>query len=532
MKNLLSFLRGVTLFNFRAKPAYADGVGDVFEVLEQFSGVIGIARDIYKKFRETSFEELNNKADNNDKEAQYLLGLLYYFGARYDGDKFERALTSMLASSGSYVTEIKKNPDKAMSLFRQSAAQEYAPAKFMVANMYCSNAYGTYSQAVPLYKEAYDGGVYYAAYNLGVIYRYGMGDVPENPTEALGYFKKAAKKHNIPEAYYELGGMYHKGEGVNKDENSAVQSWKNAANRGYAPAKYKVAKKLQNKEEAKDLYLEAAAPSQAYPNGYAPAQVALGILYKRSENKEEKDKARDFFSKAAEQDNAYALWLLGDYYRKEGNEKEALNKYKQAAKLGSAVSQYRLALIWDKKNKASDAWDLCRKAADQGLPDAQRQLAGWYERGYGVKEQDYVKAYTYYCLSYKCGDKEDKETAVKKMEKLREEIESSFWNLWGYAGEVKKAKVSKAQVEEAEKEAEKLYNAIQERIKYEKRQSVSLLDVDEKELDALNKQDEEENKSPRWLRKVRKHKKFFAVKFLQLIGALVGLGIVIYMLIK
>ena len=77
-----------------------------------------------------------------------------------------------------------------------------------------------------------------AQYNLGVMYAKGRG-VERNEAKAVELLTLAADKGDA-NAQLNLGIMYAKGRGVDKDEVKAFQLWERAAEQGHASAQSQV----------------------------------------------------------------------------------------------------------------------------------------------------------------------------------------------------------------------------------------------------------------------------------------------------
>ena len=113
-----------------------------------------------------TFEEFRLKAEKNDSEAQYKLGVCYANG--------------------------------------QGVAKDMA-------------------QAVTWYRKAAEQGFALAQYNLGFCYSHGEG-VGKDQVQAARWYRKAAAL-GLTNAQYNLGNLYYRGEGVAKDEVEAYAYW-------------------------------------------------------------------------------------------------------------------------------------------------------------------------------------------------------------------------------------------------------------------------------------------------------------------
>ena len=146
-----------------AAPAMAiPGVDWVTEKL------LGTAWDYFTR---TPLDEMKEKAEKGDAQAQYTLGLMYYEGK-----------------------EVSKNYPEALKWIRRAAEeQEYVDAQFF----------------------------------LGYMYYEGIG-TPQNYSEAARWTRKAAEQGHAT-AQYNLGHMYEKGEGVKQDKEEA-KKWYRKSN--------------------------------------------------------------------------------------------------------------------------------------------------------------------------------------------------------------------------------------------------------------------------------------------------------------
>ncbi len=95
---------------------------------------------------------------------------------------------------------------------------------------------GDYATALREWRPLAKQGNAKAQYNLGHMYRYGLG-VPQDDAEAWGWWRKAAWQGNAG-AQSNLGVMYRKGQGVPQDDAEAVGWWRKAAEQGHATAQY------------------------------------------------------------------------------------------------------------------------------------------------------------------------------------------------------------------------------------------------------------------------------------------------------
>lgn len=122
-----------------------------------------------------------------------------------------------------------------------------------------------YKEAVALYLPAAEKGVEQAQYNLGVMYRDGLGVPSKNDKEALKWFRKAAE-NGYQKAQFSLGRFYTVGQGVAQDHREAASWYLKAAEQGHAGAQAQLGLYYvlgwgvqENHKFAKDWLVKAAA---------------------------------------------------------------------------------------------------------------------------------------------------------------------------------------------------------------------------------------------------------------------------------
>ncbi len=154
---------------------------------------------------------LRERAENNDSEAQFNLGLSYEYG-----------------NNG-----VEKNLIEAVKWYRKSANLGNAKAQFCLGVCY-ANGNGVvqnYAEAVKWYRRGAEQGCKEAQLNLGVCYEYGDG-VDKDFKEALTWYFKAALQGN-DEAQYKVGFWLL----MAKKPDEAVQWLQKSAKQGNERAK-------------------------------------------------------------------------------------------------------------------------------------------------------------------------------------------------------------------------------------------------------------------------------------------------------
>jgi len=141
--------------------------------------------------------------------------------------------------------------------------------------------------------------------------------------------------------------------------------------------------------------------------GFAPAQVVLGYFYETGRNTPaEPAQALDWYKKAARQDDPLAQWLVGRLIYAGLASPRDLNEAAAWLEKSNAhdnpFAEYLLGKIALERNDYSRSADLFRQAAQQGLPQAQQQLALLLRDGRGVP-LDKFDAYVWMLVSNDSG---------------------------------------------------------------------------------------------------------------------------------
>ena len=98
---------------------------------------------------------------------------------------------------------------------------------------------GNYEQALRLWLPIAEKDNADAQYNLGILYQRGLG-VEKNPKNAFIWYKRASANGHT-DAMYNLGIMYNKGRVVYRSPKDAIKWWKKSAELGNAEAQFNIA---------------------------------------------------------------------------------------------------------------------------------------------------------------------------------------------------------------------------------------------------------------------------------------------------
>ncbi len=142
--------------------------------------------------------------------------------------------------------------------------------------------------------------------------------------------------------------------------------------------------------------------------GYPPAEVMLGSFYETGNTvPREPAQAATWYKKAALQDDPVGEWLLGRLILSGAVSPRDLNEasrwLQKAAGHGDAFGQYLLGAVKLERQDYTQAASWFRKAALQGMPQAQAQLGLLLKQGQGVP-LDKSEAYVWLLVSYDSGN--------------------------------------------------------------------------------------------------------------------------------
>jgi len=167
---------------------------------------------------------IRKAAESGFAEAQFYLGLTYYYG---EGvlKKIKTRLRLLPRRWFTYYhgEGLPKNDRQAVNWFRKAAENGHAKAQYTLGWMYASGR-GVRSVLCSWFNK------------LKLIYANGEG-VPKDSHQALDWFRKAAAREQAF-AQYTLGEIYANGDGVVKDKLQALEWFRKSATNGYAKAQY------------------------------------------------------------------------------------------------------------------------------------------------------------------------------------------------------------------------------------------------------------------------------------------------------
>ncbi len=288
---------------------------------------------------------LQHRAEQGISEAQYKLGVAYFWGRG-----------------------VKEDYANAVVWLIKASEQGHSKAQNMLGMMY-NMGWGvpqSYTKAVKYHRKAAIQGDSLSQYSLGEAYYYGRG-VEKNYADAAEWYSLAATQGE-KNAQYRLGRMYECGEGVQQSYTEAEKWYRLAAEQDHEKAKKALesieAKKCQNQinKDAESYYFNykvfklVSFPMamdyliQSAELGYEEAMIELGAIYYSGTDDVPQDftKAYKWFRILAEKGNTYGELSLGEMYEHgQGvpqSYTEAVKWYRRAMDQGHPQGRYLLAL--------------------------------------------------------------------------------------------------------------------------------------------------------------------------------------------
>ena len=205
-----------------------------------------------------------------------------------------------------------------------------------------------------------------------------------SPSEAKDWLQRASDQGFIP-ATANLGIIHLQGVGTPKNEGKALELFRVAAEAGHAQSQYNLGWMLSgsrgtNQAEAVRWYRRAAE------QGHIEAMVALGRCHRFGQGvTKDMGSARRWFERAVEKNDPDGLvnlaWIHA--YEPSGNPDKAFDLFRRAAEQGQRDAMYELFLVYrDGRGMDPDpllARDWLRRSAEAGLPLGQTMFGYWLE---------------------------------------------------------------------------------------------------------------------------------------------------------
>lgn len=328
------------------------------------------------------------------------LGQIYQFGIGVEKNK---EISEAYYKKGfERLTTLKNNPPKMKDRNLQRRMEAQVQYKLGKCYELGRGVEQKYQEAKKAFEIADMWGNAYATFSLAGMYHYGNG-VEKDLEKAFSYYQKTTEKIDFPFAHYQIGRMLESGIGTEIDEGSSMQHYKKAL-KGFVQMNEKLPDaKLQyrigimylnglgeekNEEKGIEYLLKAAEMKNA------DAQYALAKQYLEKETKDKIEEGVRWLRDSAENGNVYAQCRLakeclkGEYIEKDVDAaekwlKKAVDKEYQVAEyiLGS---EYLSGKHFEKRIDVAER--LLTKAAEKGNEYAQYKLGKEYLNGENLKK--------------------------------------------------------------------------------------------------------------------------------------------------
>ena len=312
-------------------------------------------------------------------------------------------------SSGVWVarTEEEKNKmDKILEKWRSSAQQGDMRAQYILGQIYAlgTGVKANLSESVKWYELSGNQGHENAFFSIGKMFNDGCAATPQDRTQAIVWFNRAAEQKNS-EAMYCLATLYFHGEGVSLDLGEAYKWYLMGSEQGNAKSQFNLGNMFYRGQHVGVSFPEAFKYYMlAAKQNLTQSVFMVGSMYFSGKGVDvDYVKAIEYFEKASEQGFHIAQFKLGNmFYYANGAEKDfarAFVNYKKSALKGYAHAQLMMGIMCffgegtDKSYQEAAKW--YQLAAEQNNILALLKLGSLYYSGRGMKK-DYAKAIVYY----------------------------------------------------------------------------------------------------------------------------------------
>jgi len=392
-----------------------------FQIGQMFQYGIGVAQNDQSAaiFYQNAAEQLHLGAEYNlgilylqhaKDESGYQSALNWLTDSAFKGNKKAQYVLSRILTTGVTGADgkeyIKPNPEQAKSMLYLSAANNYGPAEYELAEYLSRENINGLSVEVKQHKIALVRQLYENAVSNGVAQAllplafYNAMDTDKNRQNQS--FQVAENEANIgnERAALLLGMLYDRGIGTGEDPAKAIYWYQQA---GVNPVSQFILGTYitEGKNIAADKERGKALLQQSADAAFSFADINLAVLLQQS--------AGDFLpqlQKAYSLGNSYAGILIADYYLAENETGHDPAKMQQAkeiytglAEKGDPQAQLKLAYMFDKgigspvDSAAAERWYTA--SAVQGDALSQYLLGQFYQKG-EMGEPDYAKALDWY----------------------------------------------------------------------------------------------------------------------------------------
>ncbi len=337
----------------------------------------GLGKDIdYEKAKEYYTEAMTSRSEFTQAQASYKIALMYEKGLGTNVD-YELAFRNYFNSA--------TKADLADAHYKMGQLLE--TEKFKTNDIGKEQANGCYQKALELYLKAEKEMENKSTeLTIGTMYAKGQG-VEQNEDKAVEWLTKSAKKDNAI-AYQKLGAIYADENSRYFDMNKAVKCLEQSSKIGNHFANYQLGK-IYSDPNGKFYDLNKAIPNlqTSAEQGNHFANYKLGKIYADKDSQfYDLNKAISNLQISSEQGNHFANYRLGKIYADKDSQFYDINKaipnLQTSAEQGNHFANYKLGKIYADKN--SQFYDInkaisnLQMSAEQGNHFANYQLGKIY----------------------------------------------------------------------------------------------------------------------------------------------------------
>ena len=275
--------------------------------------------------------------------------------------------------------DVPRDVNKAIQTYFLAAEQNYLPSLMILGPLYEQGEIvePDINKAIYYYSLAADQNDLSAQLKLGEIYMSNKYNV-KNVNKAIYYYSLASSQNNA-QANFSLGEIYYEGKLVSRDTNKFLHYLTLASNQNHPAAQYLLGTIYFNGQYVeRDIEKAIHYLSLAANQNYSEAQFCLGSIYQYIDI----NKAIHYLSLAAKQDHSFALTSLGIL---EKNIDKSIQYFTRAANLNNPFAQFLLGEIYGTKNSAffdtSKSIYYLTLSANQNDDRAQLRLGAIYLNG-------------------------------------------------------------------------------------------------------------------------------------------------------
>lgn len=411
----------MSVFNQMYSRAILGNAQSQFEIGQMFQYGIGVSQN-----DDAAIVFYQNAAEQQHLGAEYNLGILSLKRAKdandyqtalnwltdgaFKGNRKSQYVLAQLLTQGVDGPDgkpyIKANKEQGMSMLYLSAANNYGPAEYELAERLAREHNNGLSVQVRQHKIALIRKLYEGAVDNGVVqammplaYYNAMDEDKQRQVQSFNVAQKLADSDDEQAALL-LGLLYDRGLGVSVDPAKAIYWYQRAGQNAVSEfilGTYTTEGKglFADKEKGTNLLKQSAQARFSY------ADFNLAVLKQQAKE--------DFLPElitSYQLGNSHAGIVLADYYLAENKDPEKMNEareiYSGLAAKGDQYAQLKLGYMMDNGLGSAPDFSGAQRwytaAAEQGNPDAQYLLGQFYQVGalgtpdYALAKQWYQKA--------------------------------------------------------------------------------------------------------------------------------------------